>query len=99
MRSALIIVYPPSFDNIPGIFQANEPVFIKTLISQPADEALGKSVLYRLPRSDEVQLNAIAIGPLIKATTGEFRPVVHGNCARQPSYLSQTIQNGDDPRT
>ena len=29
MRSALIIVYPPAFDNIPGVFQTNKPILVQ----------------------------------------------------------------------
>src|SRR4030043_513712 len=96
MRSVLIIVYPPPFDNIPGIFQADEPVFTKTLISKPADEALDIRIFYRLTRPDEIQLNAITISPFIQTPAREFRPVVQRYSPRQPSDLSQTIQDSNN---
>ena len=44
MWAAIIIVYPPGFDDIRGVFQGEKPVLVQALIPQPADEALGRGV-------------------------------------------------------
>jgi hypothetical protein len=45
MWPVLIIVHPPDFGNIPGMFQADKPILVQTIVSQSADKALGESIL------------------------------------------------------
>ena len=73
----LIIVCPPALDDIPRVFQADEPVFVQTLIPQSADEALSIGIFSRLSRPDEIQLHTIAISPLIQDFTGKLRSIVY----------------------
>jgi len=54
MRSALVVISPPRFNDPSGMVQADEPVLIQTFISQPADEAFGISVFNRFDLPPEL---------------------------------------------
>ena len=45
MRSDFVVVYPPVLDDITGMFQADKPIGVQTLIAQSPDETLGKGIL------------------------------------------------------
>ena len=49
-----ILVDPPIFDGPPGVGEADEPMFVQALITEPAVEALDEGVLNGLTRFDEV---------------------------------------------
>lgn len=53
MWSYFVVIPSPCFDNIPGFLHRAEPVLVQALISEPADEALGVWILYRLGDASE----------------------------------------------
>ena len=66
-----VVVEPPGFDCLAGLREAHQPVLIEALVSKLAIEALDEAVLYRLAWTDESELDAVAIGPLIECPAGE----------------------------
>jgi len=58
-----IVVHPPALDDLPGILQADEPVFIETFDPEPAVEAFHIGVLHGLPQLDELQLDSLLVRP------------------------------------
>jgi len=84
MWSDLVVIPPPFFDNISGMFQAEEPFGIQALVMQPPDEALSVGILYRLAGPDEIQLQTFSVRPLIKGSTGKLRHVIHNDDSDSP---------------
>jgi len=58
--------------------QADKPISVQALVSQPPDEALGQGVFYRLSRSNEIQLHPFTISPLISQYRSSMSGT--GNC-------------------
>ena len=52
MRSRMIIIKPPGFDDLPRFGQTVEQVFVQALVAETAVEALDESVLDWLARFD-----------------------------------------------
>ena len=63
VRTFLVVVDPPVFNDSPCIRDVGEPVFIETLVTKLAVETLDEGILNRLSRSNEVQRDAILLGP------------------------------------
>ena len=63
----------------------SKPMSVQTLVAELAVEALDEAVLDRLARTDEVELDASAVGPSVERSTGEFRPIVDDQGPRQPA--------------
>ena len=63
MGSVVIVVSLPCADNPPCVFQGVEQVFVQAFISQPAIEALDKSVLHRLAGRDVMPTDAARFAP------------------------------------
>ena len=51
MRSLVVVVMPPCRDNLQGLAEPPEEVFVHALVAKPADEALHERVT-RTPDSD-----------------------------------------------
>jgi hypothetical protein len=77
MRPDSIIVLSP-------MLQANKPISVQAFVSQPAVEAFGVGILYRLSRTDEIEFYALSVRPFIQDAPGEFRSGIDGDGFRQP---------------
>ena len=75
MRAFCVVIDPPVFDDLARLADAREPVLVQALIPEPAIEALDIGILGRLAWVDEIQLNAVVIGPGIKGATAQFGPI------------------------
>lgn len=64
MRAVIVKVVAPRCDQIAGIPQVVEQVFVQTLIPHPAVEAFHKTVLHGFARRDVVPINLAVILPL-----------------------------------
>ena len=62
-------------------------------VPQAAVEALGVGVLDRLPRPDEVMLDAVAVGPGVEGAAGELGAVVGADRPRLPLGLDRLVQD------
>ena len=58
VRSECVVVGPPFFDDLSGVWQAGEEMLVEALVAQPAIEALDEAVLGRLAGSDVVPFHA-----------------------------------------
>jgi hypothetical protein len=76
MRAVLIVATPPCLDPIPSIGHRQEPRGVQAFRSQAAVERLDQAMICWLPRSREVDLNTIQVGPLVERLAGERRTVV-----------------------
>jgi hypothetical protein len=65
VRPFFVVIPPPSFDLIPGVIQAEEPVLVEAFLPESAVEGLDIGVVGRLARTGKVQSDLIPIGPEI----------------------------------
>src|SRR5690554_1055052 len=95
MRTLLIVVQAPSADLLPSVCEIPEPVLIQTLIPEFSVKALDVTILHRLSGLNQLQFNTMAVGPLIKRSASEFRPLVGSNGFRVASEGCNAIQGAD----
>ena len=92
MRTLLTVVQAPIADLLPGVCEISEPVFIQTLIPEFSVKALDVTILHRLSGLNQLQFNAMTVGPLIECFASEFRPLVGSNGFRVASEGRNAIQ-------
>src|SRR5215813_6483224 len=66
----------PCINDSASLIEATEPVLVETFISEPAIEALHKTVLYRFAWLNELEFHSVLAGPFIKSMADELRTVV-----------------------
>lgn len=98
VRSGLDAVKPPGFDEQLGINQARAPMGIETLIPKPALEAFAESVLDRLARVDELQLDSVGVRPLIPHLAGQLWAAVAHNGVRGGAVVHALVKHAHDSR-
>lgn len=92
MGAVGVIVEAPSFDDLPGRWQAVEQVFVETLIADPAVEAFDKGILGRLARRDVVPFNAAVLLPRENGARRQLRAVVAHHHQRLAADGNQPVQ-------
>ena len=60
---------------------------VPTLLPEPSVERLDESVIRGLPRTTEVQLHPVQVGPLVQAFRSALRAVIHPDGLGQPALL------------
>ena len=70
----LVVVSAPSGDQDTSLGQTRKPMVVKTLIPEPAVEALDERVLRGFARLDQFELHAMLVGPLVQCLAGKFWP-------------------------
>ena len=88
MRSHLVVIAPPGGNHGSCVFEVAEVVIIEALIAKLAIETLDVGVLRRFASSDQLEIDAAAIGPTIQRPAGEFRPLVGTNRPRSAAKLA-----------
>ena len=83
VRTTVIVIAAPSFDQIVGVGDRQEAVHVETFVAQPAVETLDKRVRRGLARPNEVERDAAPIGPFVQRLGREFGAVVDRDCLRQ----------------
>lgn len=71
MRTRMIIIQPPGFDDLPCCGQTVEQTFVEAFVAQAAVEALDESVLGQLARLDIMPSNT-ARSPAQDGDTSQF---------------------------
>ena len=66
MRAFCVVIDPPAFDDLARLTDAGEPVLVQAFIPETAIETLDVRILGRFARIDEIQLDAVIIGPSIQ---------------------------------
>ena len=64
MLSHLIVLDPPSLDDLPRLREARKPVHIQGLVPKLAVETLDESIVHRTSWRDEVKLDSAPVSPL-----------------------------------
>ncbi|PII50215.1 hypothetical protein BMF90_17090 [Serratia sp. OLHL2] len=77
MRATLVIILTLFTDDLPGMTDVSEPVFIQAFIAKASVKTLNKSVLCRLTGLDKLQLHSALKGSLIQRAAGKFRPLIY----------------------
>ena len=85
MWPALVVVAPPGCHLHPCFCQARESVLVQALVTGLAAERLDEGVLCRLARLDQLELEAVAVSPLVEHLAGELRPLVGADRYRHPT--------------
>ena len=96
VRSDSIVLLSPLLDRLPSFLKCLEPVAVQTLFAEARIEALDERVLNGLAWADEVQMDAVAVSPLIEGLRGELRSVIdadHRGHADRHGKLSQNLCN------
>lgn len=92
-----VVVYPPGFDDAPGVTETVEEMLVQALVAQPAVEALDEGVLCRLSRRDVVPLNAGLAHPFQDRMTGQLRAIVGDDHLRSTPPGDEPGQFPGDP--
>jgi len=66
----------PGFGDLPGFWEASEPVLVQALVPEASVETLAGTLLYGVSWLDEVLSDPSLVVPLIEHPAGELRPVV-----------------------
>ena len=76
VRSDLVVVASPSFDDHASLAQAAEPFDVQAFVAEPAVEALVGAVLPRLSRLDQCRADLRCLDPFKDPVADELWPVV-----------------------
>ena len=99
MRAMVIEVVAPYCNQMAGMAQAVEQVFIQALISHPTIEAFDKAVLHRLARGYVVPLDLAIFLPFQDSVRGQLGAIVRDHHAGIAAYLGDTIQLPGNTKT
>jgi hypothetical protein len=75
--TAVIVVLPPRLQNLFHVVERSKLIHVQTLITQSTIKRLDHSVLGGFAGSDEVELYASEITPLVERFGRKFRSVVY----------------------
>lgn len=95
MRTALVVVAPPSFDLLPGVVKRLEPVEVQALLAQ-RPVGLDEGVVGRLAGTAEVDTGVVMVRPEIHELPGELCAVVGKKIFRGAAPGGETIECRDD---
>lgn len=97
MRSVGVVVDPPVLDDLTGLVEVGEQVFVEALVAQATVEALNKAVLHRFARRDVVPLDAKLLLPGQHRVRRELGAVVADDHPWATSALNDLIQFAQHP--
>src|SRR5262245_22115963 len=92
-----IVVHAPGLDDLTRVRQAAEPVLVQALVTESAVETLDVGILIRLAGFDEVQPDAVGVGPCIQRSADELGSIVRDQDCRCPPRLDEALEDLDDP--
>jgi hypothetical protein len=82
-----IVVNAPRLNRAPRIVQAHKPVLVQAFVAEAAVNALGKCVLNRLARLNELERDTATICTLIERLATDFWSVVTDDGFRKPARV------------
>src|SRR6202142_2515962 len=91
VRTALIIFLAPSLDTLLRFRQGSEPMRVQALRSERPVEGFDVSVVGWFPRSAEIDLYSVLVGPEVHDLTGELGPVITEKHLRPTPFESKSI--------
>src|ERR1700754_1331925 len=89
---ASVVVDPPGFEDPAGVFQAHKQMLVEALVAQPADEALGKSVLHRFARGDVMPVDTALLLPGEDRVRSQLGAVIADDQARQFAESADPVE-------
>ncbi len=99
MRSAGVVVHPPSFHFLTSILNRPEQMGVEAFISEPTVEALDEAIFRRPAWSDEFELYSFSIGPAIDRSRAKLGAVIDRDRLRIAPQLGHPFQAFDHPRS
>ena len=92
MWAVVVEARPPSGNEITGMAEVVEQVFVQAFVMHPAVEAFDKPVLLWLAGRDVMLVNLAIFLPLQDRIGSQFGPIVTDHPARVSTHLSDPIQ-------
>ena len=99
MRPVVVVVIAEGFDQITGMVEVEELVFVEAFVAELAVEALDVGVLGGFSRGDEAMLDLALMGPAFQGQAGKLRPVVGEQAGRPASQFGDAVEHPRHPRT
>src|SRR5262245_55871258 len=93
VRSCLVVVPSPGGDQCSGMGKVAEVMVVQALVAELPVEALDVGILRRFACGDQLQIDALAVGPAIQRPARKLRPLVGANRLRQSAELSNMVQH------
>src|SRR4051812_41816628 len=97
MRTLLIVILSPAFDDLPRLRQMEKPIGIETFFPEPSIETFRMAILHGLAGSNIAQQQSSWRTPSLEDPRNKLRPVITSNLFRQPSFLREPFQDTNDP--
>jgi putative transposase len=94
MRTMIIVITPPRFDQLLGMRDRHEAVHVEAFVAQPSVETLDKRILYGLSGPDEVQRDTPAIRPVqVKSRVRSLvtNPEGEGKAMKKSRYTEEQV--------
>jgi hypothetical protein len=79
VRPLRVVALPPLLTDLASVSQAPEPLDSETLVAELAVEACEVAMLHRPTRINEIQLNAVLLGPDIERLARELWTSIQGD--------------------
>jgi len=92
----MVIIQPPSLDDLPRFGQTVEQMFVEAFVAQAAIEALDEGVLDRLARLDVMPGHA-AGNPAQDGHTSQFATIVADYNLGRCALVGETFELAHDP--
>jgi hypothetical protein len=99
VRALRVVIDPPFLDDFAGFTDAGEPVLVQAVLAVSAVEALDVGVLGRFSGIDEIELDAMIIGPSIERAPAQFRAVIDDQDIGGSTLSGHAFQHLHDPLT
>lgn len=96
VRSTLIIVHAPGFDEGLRLGQRGELMHVQALITESPVKRFNEGIFHRFARSNEVELDASPIRPILQGARLEFCPMIHRDRAGHRRCVQYTIKHLPD---
>jgi len=90
--SDFVVVDSPVFDDLLGLVDGLEPVFVQTFISESSVEGFDITVLLRFSGLDEGVFNLVTVAPLIQGNTGKLRSIIGVDTLRFASEFYEVVE-------
>ena len=98
MRSHLVVVPTPAFDQNPSLGPGAEPLHVQAFVAELAIEALADAILPRLARIDQRRSDLLLADPLHQRLRDELRAVVRPQKPGRTALAHQPRQHLDHTR-
>src|SRR3954449_6974526 len=99
MGSVMVVVDPPSLDDLASSVQSAEQVLVEAFVAEATIEALDETILHRLSPSDVVPLDGVILLPLQDRSGGQLRAVVADDHQRPSALAREPLKLAGDADT